>query len=46
MDKNRKMVVEVDGVKSEFYLIKTTIEEIMHLYEVNENFNVIEYKGE
>ena len=46
MNKNRKMVVEVDGVKGEFYLVKTTIEEILHLYETHEEMNIIDYREE
>jgi hypothetical protein len=46
MNKNRKMVVEIDGIKGELYLVKTTIEEIIHLYETHEDFNIVDYKEE
>lgn len=44
MKKNRKMVVMADNVKCEFYLIKTSIKEIIHLSKQVEKFEVIEYK--
>ena len=46
MSKNRKVVVEVDGIRSEFFARKMSVEEMEYLSENYEDFNVIEYREE
>lgn len=41
--KNRKMIVKIDGVLCEFYLIKTSLKEIEYLKSKADSFEVIAY---
>lgn len=46
MSDNKKIIVEVEGIRSEFYARKMSVEEMEYLSENNEDFNVIEYREE
>ena len=46
MSNNTKIVVEVEGIRSEFYARKMSVEEMEYLSENYEDFNVIEYREE
>lgn len=46
MNDNTKIIVEVEGIRSEFYARKMSVEEMEYLSENYEDFNVIEYREE